>query len=34
MARVSDTYLIPGTNVIRNLVSATDKDALAAAGQR
>ena len=34
MARVSDPYLIPGKNVLRNLVSATDKDALAAAGQR
>ena len=28
------SYLIPGANVIRNLVSAMDKDALAAAGQR
>ena len=34
MARVSDPYLIRGANVLRNLVSATDKDALAAAGQR
>lgn len=31
MARVFDPYLIPGTNVLRNLVGATDKDALAAA---
>ena len=34
MARVFDPYLIPGTNVLRNLVGATDEDALAAAGQR
>ena len=31
MARVFDPYLIPGTNVLRNLVGATDEDALAAA---
>lgn len=31
MARVPDPYLIPGTNVLRNLVGATDEDALAAA---
>lgn len=31
MARVFDPYLILGTNVLRNLVGATDKDALAAA---
>ena len=31
MARVFDPYLIPGTNVLRNLVDATDEDALAAA---
>lgn len=30
MARVFDPYLIPGTNVLRNLVGATDEDALAA----
>lgn len=29
--RVFDPYLIPGTNVLRNLVEATDEDALAAA---
>jgi len=27
MARVFDPYLIPGTNVLRNLVGATDEDA-------
>lgn len=31
MARVPDPYLIPGTNVLRNLVGATDEDSLAAA---
>ena len=31
MARVFDPYLIPGTNVLRNFVGATDEDALAAA---
>ena len=31
MERVFDPYLIPGTNVLRNLVGATDEDALAAA---
>ena len=31
MVRVFDPYLIPGTNVLRNLVGATDEDALAAA---
>lgn len=31
MARVFDPYLIPGTNVLRNLVDATDEDALVAA---
>ena len=31
MERVFDPYLIPGTNVLRNFVGATDEDALAAA---